>query len=1476
MKKLFLLLFVFCCQISLMAQATDAFNLTGISVFPAAPTPNDTVYLTLTGDRLDSCTVLNNFSNINGINTIVLNLEFSIEQDSFPGVECQAAVIPFDTTICVGVLPPTTYTVFYSGSNFTNMISPAFTFNVAPDDCVDDNGVIWVTSNGDAGNGSLREAIDCANLFPGPNLIRFYLPTTTPNEFRIGTLSGSALPPITDPGTIIDGTTQPGWGAGGNLAPKIILNGDLDIWTAPVSGLDIQASDTEIYGLEIKNFVNDGIKISNATNVKIGAAGAGNVIHSNGADQDFFPDAPPGSGPFDGAGIHLGAGTFACQVNGNWIGTNVEGANGLGNELSGVFVSAGAGNSSIGTGGSDNANTIQENPIGTLIEGGGITVSENIFLCNEEGIILQNNGNGNLGSPIIDLASTTSISGTVAGSSSGTVEVFLNDPTGCNGAACQGAVYMGTAVANVLGWTLNAPFENGVVLQGGERITATLNSGGRQSEFSICKVVIGIAACTDANGEILVTNANDEGPGSLREAINCANATIGSNLISFNFGGGANSILVGSTSGLPLPAITSDGTIIDGSAQGGIVLDGSGAVWNLPADGLTINADLCEIYGLQIINFPDDGITLDGALGNKIGALGKGNVVHSNGSPQDFWPGVSGGPYNGSGIHLMNNSSGNMIFGNAIGTDAAGNLNGGNEFCGILLQPNCSSNQLGSSLGGSGNLIYNNATGIQIGTNGLANTILQNELTCNTDNGIVLDAGANADLQAPTFLTARTDSIFGTAVISSGTIELYLLNNDNCATSPCQGSIRIGAQDFSNGSWLFTEPFLGGVNLVQGDFVTAIVTDSDGNSSAYAACEIVLNPCFVSLEELSHINATCGLSNGEVTVEASNGTPPYIFNIGNGPTTNPTFSGLSFGFYNVTVSDFLSCTAELEFFISDTPSPDLILLVNNGTTCRDSSGSLNYIATGGTPDYNYSINGGPFQSSGLFENLPLGIYEVIVSDDNGCTTTDQQSILNTGEFPIAGFTFTTDFLTLDFSDESLFADSVFYDFGDGSAGSNLSNPTHTYAAAGTYTVCQYVNNTCGADTLCRIVMPLEPTDILIAGTIFREDLATIANVELTCINSDTTGVDGAFLIDGIPNGVNCTIAPEKSDIARRGINITDVVLLQRHLVFLDTLDSPYKIIAADVNGSNSINISDVVFLQRVILFLDNDFPIGKTWRFIPEDYIFIDPMHPFDEPFAESISYNGITSDQVDQNFYGFKLGDINLSASPQSPPNQTPVSLVANTKKEGQWLTMEFSFANDNSLNGFQGKLNFDNKLLRPINLESTLSNFKYNTLDAGISFLWYDELATHQGVQMSNAEPAFTFTFQLLGDEEEAIESLSLDNDHSLSFSIENGEHPFALTLEATTLTSILALNSSAPYSIAPNPFTDEIWVHTDGTMRGDYEWVIYNAQGGIVTTGSIGLAPNKQTLLYNGERLSGGVYLLSIGNGEQYFTQRILKFE
>ncbi len=100
-----------------------------------------------------------------------------------------------------------------------------------------------------------------------------------------------------------------------------------------------------------------------------------------------------------------------------------------------------------------------------------------------------------------------------------------------------------------------------------------------------------------------------------------------------------------------------------------------------------------------------------------------------------------------------------------------------------------------------------------------------------------------------------------------------------------------------------------------------------------------------------------------------------------------------------------------------------------------------------------------------------GTYTVCLTVTDTCNTDSVcQTVTITCPDPIAGFTATSNLYTATFTDTSIgnSISSWQWDFGDGNT-SNSQNPTHNYAAAGTYIVCLIVNDVCFDDTICQPV-----------------------------------------------------------------------------------------------------------------------------------------------------------------------------------------------------------------------------------------------------------------------------------------------------------------------------------------------------------------------------------------------------------------------
>jgi hypothetical protein len=161
-----------------------------------------------------------------------------------------------------------------------------------------------------------------------------------------------------------------------------------------------------------------------------------------------------------------------------------------------------------------------------------------------------------------------------------------------------------------------------------------------------------------------------------------------------------------------------------------------------------------------------------------------------------------------------------------------------------------------------------------------------------------------------------------------------------------------------------------------------VITDANGctyGSDASGDSIYIYNiPAFIV--NVSSTQANCTNGTATVTSVTGGGTPPYTYLWTNAATTS-SISGLTMGYYGVTVTDALGCSQQEGAYVSQA-----ITIGSNVTTspatCIQSDGGAMAFGSGGMPPYSYSwSNGGTTQSqSGLVSNY----YSVTVTDANGC------------------------------------------------------------------------------------------------------------------------------------------------------------------------------------------------------------------------------------------------------------------------------------------------------------------------------------------------------------------------------------------------------------------------------------------------------------------------------------------------------------
>ncbi len=125
-----------------------------------------------------------------------------------------------------------------------------------------------------------------------------------------------------------------------------------------------------------------------------------------------------------------------------------------------------------------------------------------------------------------------------------------------------------------------------------------------------------------------------------------------------------------------------------------------------------------------------------------------------------------------------------------------------------------------------------------------------------------------------------------------------------------------------------------------------------------------------------------------VLIRVRGGVPPYRIAINNGlPVRDSVFRGLHRdSTYRFFILDSQNCTFEMEF----TPPPPAELSIEKVSVRRDycglGTGAITVVPDG-KPPYRYSLNGMHDRSSGTFDSLPSGTYQVEIRDAQGCTAT---------------------------------------------------------------------------------------------------------------------------------------------------------------------------------------------------------------------------------------------------------------------------------------------------------------------------------------------------------------------------------------------------------------------------------------------------------------------------------------------------------
>jgi hypothetical protein len=276
--------------------------------------------------------------------------------------------------------------------------------------------------------------------------------------------------------------------------------------------------------------------------------------------------------------------------------------------------------------------------------------------------------------------------------------------------------------------------------------------------------------------------------------------------------------------------------------------------------------------------------------------------------------------------------------------------------------------------------------------------------------------------------------------------------------------------------------------------------------------------------------------------------------------------------------------------------------------------------------------------------------------------------------------------------------------------------TFTCADFGLQSVELWVTDARGNSDFCTVTVDVQDNDGLcltnpigkIAGTIKTEKGDDVEKVLIKETNNPAmtslTSVTGTYVLNNLPFGKNYRLQPTKNDDLLNGLSTMDLILIQKFILGIIQLKSPYQQIAADLDRSGSVTTLDLIKLRKLILGRDTDLgTLNNSWRFIDADYRFPEGVNPLKAPFPEAKTIDDFKLKYAEANFIGIKVGDLNSSATPNSLIIQNPRSTFGELQLQlpnrkftyGEEFTVDMLGVSQEDVAGFQFTLDFDERIL-------------------------------------------------------------------------------------------------------------------------------------------------------------------------------------
>ena len=249
----------------------------------------------------------------------------------------------------------------------------------------------------------------------------------------------------------------------------------------------------------------------------------------------------------------------------------------------------------------------------------------------------------------------------------------------------------------------------------------------------------------------------------------------------------------------------------------------------------------------------------------------------------------------------------------------------------------------------------------------------------NTFNGLNtrLDTVEVKDATGCSSIDTITVGVTAGITLSLQAVPASCLGGDGKIYATVTGGVTPLQYSINGGAFQSADSF----TALNAGFYTVEAEDANSCTATDTITVTTLNGVTLSLQPT---NPTCAGGNGQIVATAVGSTQPYAFSLdGGAPQASGTFSGLGDGLDSVIVVSAAGCTATDTVTLKTTNNVTIQLQATN-PLCAGDSGSITATGGGGVSPYQYALNGGAYQNSGLFSQVAPGTYTVTAEDANSC------------------------------------------------------------------------------------------------------------------------------------------------------------------------------------------------------------------------------------------------------------------------------------------------------------------------------------------------------------------------------------------------------------------------------------------------------------------------------------------------------------